>query len=321
MPESRPRITFNEEGVCNACQWSEKKKSIDWRVRTKQFEWITQHNGIKEVLVPWSGGKDSIYVAYKMRELGLNPTLITVLPHMETSIGQWNRINTCKDFTKVEINLEEKKYRSLAKKYFIEQGRPKHPWECAISASVINYAYKNNFKLIMYGEEGEAEYGGSTSQLEKWAEPVDKEYLMKYYWQGSLDWEIPDDLSDIFFTQWSRFENWSPSKHGNFAVAKGMRCGGRNIGTFTIESQLSDKLQDLHCYLMYLKFGFGRCTSDVSIAIREGWMDKVEGGELIDAYDGEFPMKYVDEYLDYFNMTSDEFFAVLGKFEEKGETV
>ena len=26
MPETRPRITFNENGICNACEWADKKK-------------------------------------------------------------------------------------------------------------------------------------------------------------------------------------------------------------------------------------------------------------------------------------------------------
>jgi len=326
-PSTRPRITFNEDGVCNACEWAEQKKTIDWNARKDYFNQICRAyrgNGKEpDCIVPWSGGKDSIYVAYKMREFGMTPLLVTVIPHLETSIGKWNRLNMCKDFDKLEINLKEDKYRSLAKKYFIEQGRPKHPWETAISATIINQSVSLKLPFIIYGEEGEQEYGGISRESNRWSKPVDKEYLMKYYWQNNLDWDIPNDeeFSKIFFTQWSRFEDWQPSNHGHFAVLKGMRTKPiRSIGTFTTCSQLSDKLQDLHVYLMYLKFGFGRCTSDVSIAIREGWMDRKEGESLIKAYDGEFPSEYVDDYLDYFDMTKDEFFAVLSKFDKKGET-
>ena len=28
---TRPRITFDDEGNCNACQWAEEKKVIDWK--------------------------------------------------------------------------------------------------------------------------------------------------------------------------------------------------------------------------------------------------------------------------------------------------
>ena len=30
MPDTRPGITFNEEGICSACQSYEHRKSIDW---------------------------------------------------------------------------------------------------------------------------------------------------------------------------------------------------------------------------------------------------------------------------------------------------
>jgi hypothetical protein len=26
MPSTRPRVTYNELGVCNACQWAEEKR-------------------------------------------------------------------------------------------------------------------------------------------------------------------------------------------------------------------------------------------------------------------------------------------------------
>ena len=319
MPDTRPRITFNEEGVCNACQWNEEKKRIVWKDRQVEFGCICDNyrgTGVEpDCIVPWSGGKDSIYVAHQMRDkFGMTPLLVTVLPHLETDIGKWNREHLCHKFEKLEINLKEDKYRRLAKKYFIEEGRPKHPWECAISAVILNQSISLNLPFIIYGEEGEAEYGGVTTQLDKWKEPVSADYLMMYYWQNSLDWNVPSekDFTTRFFTQYSRFENWSPSRNGNFATCKGMRTEGvRNIGTFTMVSQLSDKLQDLHAFLMYLKFGFGRCSSDVSIAIREGWKGREEGQVLIDAYDGEVPYKYFKEYQDYFGMSEIEFLGTL----------
>lgn len=321
MPETRPRITFNEEGVCSACQWTEEKKSINWTERQEYFARVCDRyrgNGREsDCIVPWSGGKDSIYVAYKMKEFGMTPLLVTVLPHLETRVGAWNRIHCCDEFQKMEINLKEDKYRTLAKKYFVEQGRPKHPWETAISAAIINQSVSLGLPFIIYGEEGEQEYGGDTGEKDRWMKPVSKEYLMKYYWQNNLDWKIPneEDFATRFFTQYSRFEDWRPSEHGNFAIAHGMRSRGvRHIGTFTTMSQISDYLQDLHVLLMYLKFGFGRCTSDVSIAIREGWMTREHGKTLIDAYDGEIPYDLFPKYQEYFQMDEAEFQGTVVSF-------
>ena len=63
MPETRPRISFDERGWCNACQWSEEKRtSIDWGGRRALLdELCTTHRSQSgfDCIVPVSGGKDS----------------------------------------------------------------------------------------------------------------------------------------------------------------------------------------------------------------------------------------------------------------------
>ena len=38
MPDTRPGITFNDQGVCSACQAYEARSSVDWDKRWKEFE-------------------------------------------------------------------------------------------------------------------------------------------------------------------------------------------------------------------------------------------------------------------------------------------
>ena len=35
---TRPRISFDERGWCNACVWMEEKKTLDWSVREKELK-------------------------------------------------------------------------------------------------------------------------------------------------------------------------------------------------------------------------------------------------------------------------------------------
>ena len=35
---TRPRITFDDSGFCNACLWVEKKKNINWNKRQIELE-------------------------------------------------------------------------------------------------------------------------------------------------------------------------------------------------------------------------------------------------------------------------------------------
>lgn len=38
MPDTRPGIKFDENGVCSACQSFERRKEIDWEKRYQELE-------------------------------------------------------------------------------------------------------------------------------------------------------------------------------------------------------------------------------------------------------------------------------------------
>ena len=95
---TRPRITFDEKGWCNACQWMEEKKQMDWAPRQKELEELLakykSKNGNFDCIVPVSGGKDGSYVAYQLKhKYGMNPLAITVRPALSLQIGDQNLYN------------------------------------------------------------------------------------------------------------------------------------------------------------------------------------------------------------------------------------
>lgn len=318
---TRPRITFNSEGVCGACQWSEKKKKINWDEKRKGLLRLCdkfRKRDTWDVIVPFSGGKDSVYVAWKMKELGMHPLLVTLVPHLETYVGKRNRERMSRDFDCLTITPKYETYRELSIIGFKEQGRPKLPFVTGISTAVVQIALKMDIPFIMYGEEGEAEYGGASGAKTK----IDRQYLVDYYYSGHDPskygswWALPpqEELDKLFPTHYSKFENWDSKVHADFAISKGMEIGNIQIGTFTNYAQLSDSLQDLHAYLQFLKFGFGRCTSDANIEIRAGRITRQEGTNLVRAYDGQVPYQYLQDYLDYFRMTKEEFWNTIDSF-------
>ena len=81
---TRPRITFDKNGQCNACQWAKRKQTIDWKPRRDNFtkivaEATARKGGRYDCLLPVSGGKDSSYVTHKvLTETGMNPLAVTV---------------------------------------------------------------------------------------------------------------------------------------------------------------------------------------------------------------------------------------------------
>ena len=347
---TRPRISFNENGICNACLWAEKKKIINWSKREEKLQELFNKNrsstGDFDCLVPVSGGKDGSYVAYNLKKkYNMNPLCLTVTPHLPTQLGEENLREFVKSgYSHLSINPPYEAMRKLNKIGFIEKGFPYFGWLTAIFATPVRIAHQFDIGITFYGEDGEVEYGG-TSETEK--DPFfDSLYMQKIYLESgykevilnsnisendSLFFKFLDqeklNKSYIKFTHWSYFENWDPYR--NYLVAKEF-CGlkeaqNNNQGTFTNFAQNDQYLYSLHTYLMYLKFGFGRANQDACIEIRRGAMEREQAINLVRMYDGSFAHDSVEIYLDYYQMKKQEFYEILDKwankslFEKKGD--
>ena len=214
-------------------------------------------------------------------------------------------------------------------------GFPYYGWLIAIHTAVLKTALHYDIDLIIYGEDGELEYGGSSETAFK---PFyGSEYQKRIYLEGGYSdiikscdlsrsekyfFEFPEDggkLDKIKITHWSYFENWDPYR--NYLTAK-KYCGlkenfNSNSGTFTNFSQTDQHLYPLHSYLMFLKFGFGRANQDACIEIRRGAMDREQAVNLVNLYDGQFPEEFLEIYLNYYEMKENVFFNVIDKWANK----
>lgn len=339
---TRPRITFDERGWCNACVWTEKKKSLDWNARRIELENLLnkhrRNDGDFDCMVPCSGGKDGSYVAYNLKhKYGMNPLCVTVTPALTLPLGDQNlRAFVDSGYDHISINADYEAMRVLNKTGFIEMGFPYYGWLIAIHTAVIRMATNFGIDLIFYGEDGEVEYGGSTETSKK---PIyDVHYQKKVYLEGGYEkvlaasglnksqlnfFRFPSDEElnrhALQLTHWSYFENWDPYR--NYLVAK-EHCGLKeaddsNAGTFTNFSQNDQALYALHTYLMYLKFGFGRANQDACIEVRRGAMDREQAVNLVRLYDGHYPEGFIELYLTYYRMTLNEFDDVLDRYANK----
>lgn len=336
---TRPRISFDARGWCNACQWMEEKKTLDWAPRRKELEAVLDkyrsRNGGFDCMVPASGGKDGSYVAYQLKhQYGMNPLAVTVTPALALDLGNQNLKNFIESgYNHIQINPDVQAMRLLNKLGFIEKGFPYYGWLIAIQTGVIRLAVNLNIPLLFYGEDGEVEYGGSTES--KNGAMFDITYMKRVYLEGGYQkvleasglsdselyfFKFPTEAElagkELQLTHWSYFEAWDPYR--NYLVAK-EHCGlqeaeATNSGTFTNFAQNDQALYALHTYMMYLKFGFGRATQDAGIEIRRGAMTRDQAVNLVRLYDGWFPEEYMETYLKYYEMTREEFDAVLDRW-------
>ena len=163
---TRPRITFDANGVCNACLWQEKKESVDWKARTSQLSTLLQkqksRNKPYDVIVPVSGGKDGSYVAYNLKhKYNVNPLCVTITPPLETKLGAQNLKNFVDSgYDHISVNINPQTIRKINRAGFIHHGFPYFGWLVAIVTGVSRIAQQIDVPLIMYGEDAEMEYGG-----------------------------------------------------------------------------------------------------------------------------------------------------------------
>lgn len=341
MPNTRPRLTFNETGICSACQWEEEKKTIvDWAQREKELCGIIEHERGKhnyDILVPVSGGKDSSYVASILRDkYKLHVLTVTITPPLESNIIRENLSNFLNlGFENIKITPDPVITREINIKGFVEQGRPLLSWTMCLNTVVAKVAVLFGIPMIMFGEEGESEYGGTnklrytasydmSDTINIYNEGNNPEELSKDFIKGRLNWwayptkkELEDNPINVL--HWSYFENWDPYRH--YLYVKGncnfIERDSRSIGTYNTFAQMDTVLYDLHTYMMYLKFGFGRCLQDACIDIRKGRISREEGLKLVKQYDGEHIEEYIPTYLNYFGLSREEFDKVLDRHVNK----
>ena len=96
ISNQRPRIKFDAQGVCSACNFAEYKRShVDWQQRERELLELCdrhrKHNGEYDVIVPCSGGKDGGFVAHQLKyKYRMNPLAVTWAPLMATEVGRRN---------------------------------------------------------------------------------------------------------------------------------------------------------------------------------------------------------------------------------------
>ena len=328
MPDSRPRIEFDGEGVCNACRNAEQKDDIDWDARRAEFleviEAYRRRGGPYDCVVPWSGGKDSSAIAHKLKfEFGLNPLLVTFSPLMPNEVGVHNREQMLRlGFDHVLVRPDQRVSRRLANRFFVDRGNPKIHWDAGVNTVPVQIAVNYDIPLIFYAEHGESEYGGRvlSEQSKKvrdfteviehqvgddplnWADDEISEAELAPYIYPDLEQVEKVGVKALYF---SYFFRWSMKENYEYIRDKfdfHTDPNGRTDGTFTDFDSLDDKIDNLYYHMQFIKFGFGRATRDASRMIQNHQMTRAEGLELARKYDAEFPATFHADHLDYLGL-------------------
>lgn len=336
-PDSKKTtIHFDTEGVCDACRFAEQKKKIDWEKREAELKALCDkhrsHDGSYDCLVPGSGGKDSFMAAHLLKyKYGMHPLTVTWAPHIYTDWGWRNFQSWIKaGFDNYLCTPNARTHRLLTRLAVEHLYHPFQPFILGQKSYAPKMALRFGIPLIFYGEN-EAEYGNpiadTASAKRDWkyfsADPSDiylggtqlSELTTTYgIDRGELALYLPanpDQISsaEIEVHYLGYYVPWHPqgayyyaSKHGGFEASP-----ERTPGTYSKYNSIDDRIDDLHYYTTFIKFGIGRATYDAAQEIRNGEITREEGVALVRRFDGEFPERFIMELFRYLSIPEDEF--------------
>ncbi len=340
--QNKPTISF-KEGVCDACFYHNiKENDIDWKEREQQLKSLLNkyrsRNGSFDCIVPGSGGKDSRYASHILKyKYNMNPLTITWAPHSYTDIGRENFESWHNDgFANLLLSPNRKLHRYLTSEAFKNLGHPFQPFIVGQKLSGAKMSVMTNIPLVFYGEN-QAEYGNSIEENEDssfqsqfFSDDIDFEQVMlsgksiaehlenTNFVKSDFNFYLPTStkyLKNISYQYLGYYIKWDPQEVYYFSVENtGFKASPhRTDGTYSQYVSIDDKIDMLHYYTTYLKFGLGRASYDAAQEIRNGKITREEGIALVKKFDSEFPKRYLDDCLEYMNIDIEEFYEITDK--------
>ena len=135
MPDTRPQIVFDQEGICNACRNADQggNRLGGPSPRIHGLRRALSGGRSHDCIVPWSGGKDSSYIAWRLKfEFGLNPLLVVFSARSQRRSGAQPRADSQARLDHLMIRPRSKVARRLAHRFMTEQGNPKVAWDAGV---------------------------------------------------------------------------------------------------------------------------------------------------------------------------------------------
>jgi N-acetyl sugar amidotransferase len=344
--EKKATIGFDDQGVCDACRYHEtKEKQISWEKREQALvALLDQHrrnDGGYDVIIPGSGGKDSAYTSHILKyKYGMNPLTVTWAPHKYTEIGWKNFENWVHvgGLDNILFTPNGKLHRYLTQQAFLNLLHPFQPF--IVGQRIIGplMAAKFGVKLVMYGEN-QAEYGnnpddnyvptmdrkffsvGNPEEMVLGGKPVKEIISEGQFNLNDFAPYIPPsaeylESKEVEVHYLGYYLKWDPQECYYYAVENtGFQANSeRTEGTYSKYSSIDDRIDMFHYYTTLIKFGIGRATYDAAQEIRNGKITREEGVHLVHKYDQEFPQRYFKEFLEYIDITEQQFFETVERF-------
>lgn len=342
MPDSRPYMKFDKEGICYPCRVAEQLKKIDWKKRWKELEMLAdQYRGINgdyyDCIIAASSGKDSYFQVHVFKEkLHMNPLIVSVNNFTWTKTGEHNWNNLLKEFGVDAhiMSLNPQVCKTLFRKALEKLGSPTWYFDRAIYAYPYSTAVKLNIPLVIYGEDTNYLYGGPhTEETPSAIKQITNDVAKPVPWEVWLDDKITmKDVNPAIFPTLEQINKvkldprflsyympWSGYKNMEFARTRGFKTLD-DTGEWKRDGYLEqyDQIDSVgyltHTWFKFPKFGHQRVTEVGSLWIREGRISREKVVEKVLEEDWKLDKKMLKDFLNYINYKEEDFWKVVDRF-------
>jgi len=347
MPDTKPDLRFDEDGICSACRNFEERTEVDWNARRSELEEILDRyrptdGSNYDCIVPVSGGKDSTYQVLRLLELGANPLCVTATTDDLSEYGRHN-IENLKSFgvDYIEITTNPTIRRRINHLALEQVGDISWPEHVAIFTIPVRIAVQFNVLLIIWGENAQNEYGGPAAAAKdntltrEWLDEfggllglrvsdlvgqvdVEPKHLIQY------TYPTDDELARVGVTglYLGYYIPWDGYTNALVVQGHGFKTYPRPVeGSLVNYENLDNHQTGIHDYFKFLKYGFARATDQACLHIRRGRLPRGDAIGLIRKLDGAFPWTYlgkpIEETLSEIDMTVEEFIRICDRFTNK----
>lgn len=347
MPETKPDLQIDAEGVCSACRYFMGRTEVDWDARAQELTAILDRyrcpDGSRhDCVVPVSGGKDSTYQIIRMLEHGMNPLCVTAATDYLTDIGRHNLENIAKLGVDHICLTPNPKVRYRINRIGLKQvGDICWPEHLTIFTLPVRVAVQHRIPLIVWGENSQNEYGGPAAAADnnvlnrRWLEEfggllglrvsdlIGQEGITE---RDLILYRYPSDeqlaevgVSGIFLGYYLPWDGW---QNAIIAQAYGMRTYDRCVeGSMVNYENLDNAYMGLHDYFKFLKYGFGRATDLACMQVRRGRLSRADALTITRMHDGRFPWEYLGvslaEMVSRMDLSVEEFITICDRFTNK----
>jgi len=338
LPNTRPNLILDKDGICNACRNHQSKKIIDWNQRQEQLKKVVEDAKSRssgyDCLIPVSGGKDSTWQTIQCLELGLKPLAVTWRPPGRTPIGQRNLNNLIQlgvDHIDYSINPDVEARFML--KAFEQLGSTAIPMHLALFNIPLTIACRFRIPLVIWGENSAFEYGNKREADTGFT--LDNDWMRTYgvtHGTKAIDW-VGDSFTRADLTPYfgpddqelqqagvraiflGYYLQWDPETSKAVAVQHGFESdtNGPRTGYFNY-ADIDDDFISLHHWLKWYKFGFTRTYDNLSLEIRNERMTREQALEIIRQLGDETPHGDIETFAQFTGVSKDYLMSVAEKF-------